>query len=157
MCSGGGGGAFVRGCLRSLPVTSSRFSFCRAQSGEAGRLPAPPRSASSSLQAAFPGSWPAPCVLPATSWLAFPRRSSERVPHAAGRVRPGSCQRARASPPCPSLCTLPRVSPVVFAAASWGLSLEKSTLSAAFALAERSAPFPAGPSAAGRVAVCAFT
>lgn len=42
VCSGGGGGACARGGRRSLPVTSSRFSFCKAEPGKAGRPPASP-------------------------------------------------------------------------------------------------------------------
>lgn len=86
-------------CVR---VRLSPLSSCHQQpswAGESGWAPVLPAASTSRPRGSRgPRSRLAPFVLPATSWLPFPRSSSELVLHAAGRIRPWSCRRSRASP-----------------------------------------------------------
>lgn len=100
MCSGGGGGACARGHRRSLPVTSSRFSFCRAEQGKAGRQPSslPPASPAGRVAGGPSRGQRLGCSRP-PRWLCMPP----------GAFVPGDAGELGLPPPCLRHRTLLRV------------------------------------------------
>jgi hypothetical protein len=116
-----------------VPQTASISPVARQHSPARSQSPACSRSRPGSR---FPGS--------PSSWLCTPL----------GAFAPGVA--SDLGLPSSSVTARFRGSPCSLAAVSWGPSPEGSALTAAFALAERSAPVPRGPPAAARVAAPAF-